>query len=393
MIMMPDEIAAQWLKTAYKGWLHKCGNTSHLREPMQQVVEQMHEAVDRSDFVSAAHYLDRIRDLSERFSIPQTGSLKLHTYETAESRMECGLAAYHMGDKVEAMKLFLEAASKYTGNDHCKAVITWMLGCIQWQLSTRINDAIISWESSYELFKNLEEPSKRIEYAQWYRWWYTVMRLTFDKAIAGSFVSPPPEKDWPDDVEHIIFADNSKGREKGTSAPFSSSVVSPPWTSEVGVLRSYPVFASIPAGGFGSMPTSSDIRLETERIMIGHVPHYVVNLHGGKAIDLKINQHYVAVRVQGESLNLNNIKDGDYVLLQVQEDATNGDIAAVMVLSDMPEDEKFSLKHFRRKDGKIILSPNSSNPKYKPYEFWEDDKKVVVQGVALAVLKRIPEET
>jgi SOS-response transcriptional repressor LexA len=153
----------------------------------------------------------------------------------------------------------------------------------------------------------------------------------------------------------------------------------------------YPIFESIPAGGLGSMPALLESRVEADRLLIGRVPHYVVNLRGGKLIELRSDQRYVAVKVAGESLNLNDIKPGDYVLLQIQEDAVNGDIVVAMILSDMPEDEKYSLKHFARKDGKIILSPNSSNPKYKAYEFSEKDNKVVVQGVAVAIFKKLNE--
>ena len=216
------------------------------------------------------------------------------------------------------------------------------------------------------------------------------MRTTLDKAIAGKFETPPSREEWPEDVERTIRESNSAGQER-PSVSSTESRDGADWKTRAALLRSYPVYASIPAGGFGSMPTQIASRLETDRVLIGDVPHYVVNLRGGKVIELRTHEQYVAVRVKGESLNLSNIKEGDYVLLQIQEDAANGDIAAVMILSDTPDEEKCSLKHFARKEGKIILSPNSSNPNYKAYEFFEEDKKVVVQGVALAVLKRIPE--
>ncbi|MCL4561917.1 MAG: hypothetical protein M1281_15075 [Chloroflexi bacterium] len=90
------------------------------------------------------------------------------------------------------------------------------------------------------------------------------------------------------------------------------------------------------------------------------------------------------VKVTGESMNLEGIDDGDYVLLHKQETADPKDIVAAEVIGT---DTCATLKHFMRRDGKIILQPRSSHPKHKPFEFSEKDQGFAIRGVAIAVLK------
>lgn len=369
---MEDNLAKIWLNIAYYEWLENCQfKHRDLRDPTKDIVKQMHDAVNQKNYAVAEQCMERLQSLNDRFSLNQTRSSKKHSYEVPETLLECGRAAYAMGEKLAAMQLFGDTAKKYIGNDHCRAVTLWMLGCVQWQFPTRIDDAIVSWESSYEIFKDLKDRSNRVEFGKWYQYWYEVMQSRLSGAIDGKHVAPPPQREWPQWLDPSITKKTTKvvGR------------------NDDNVLRAFAVYESIPAGGFSTLPISRTW-IEIDRVLIDQVPHYVLNLRGGKTVILKDTEHYIVIKVLGESMNKKNIENDDYVLMRVQEAAENEDIVAVEVDDYVLGDEKASLKQFFRSGGKVILQPQSTNPDYQAYEF-DKGIGVHVRGVALAVLKRV----
>jgi repressor LexA len=78
----------------------------------------------------------------------------------------------------------------------------------------------------------------------------------------------------------------------------------------------------------------------------------------------------VAVRAVGESMVDAGILSGDYVLIRFTDHAENGDRVAAIV-GDM-----ITVKRYEKKDGAVILWPESKDPKYKPIILREDFKIV-----------------
>lgn len=76
----------------------------------------------------------------------------------------------------------------------------------------------------------------------------------------------------------------------------------------------------------------------------------------------------VAVRAVGNSMNDAGIHNGDYILIQLTENAENGDRVAAIV-GDM-----VTVKRLDKRDGMVILRPESKDPKYKPIIMNEDFK-------------------
>lgn len=76
----------------------------------------------------------------------------------------------------------------------------------------------------------------------------------------------------------------------------------------------------------------------------------------------------VAVRAVGNSMNDADIFDGDYVLIQLTDQAENGDRIAAIV-GDM-----VTVKKLEKRNGMTILRPESKDPKYKPIILSEDFK-------------------
>ena len=85
----------------------------------------------------------------------------------------------------------------------------------------------------------------------------------------------------------------------------------------------------------------------------------------------------VAVRAMGDSMKDAGINNGDYILVQFTDHAQNGDRVAAIV-GDM-----VTVKRFEKKDGVVILYPESTDPKYKPIVLHEDFK---IAGKVLCVI-------
>jgi repressor LexA len=90
-------------------------------------------------------------------------------------------------------------------------------------------------------------------------------------------------------------------------------------------------------------------------------------------------QHYV-LRVRGDSMIDEQIRDGDYVIVNSRNTATNGEMVVALVHGDSATVKKF----YREGDGRIRLQP--ANPSMSAMYFPSHD--VMVQGVVVGVIRR-----
>jgi repressor LexA len=93
---------------------------------------------------------------------------------------------------------------------------------------------------------------------------------------------------------------------------------------------------------------------------------------------LGAGEHY-ALQVNGDSMIEAGILDGDTVLLQRVDAATNGEIVVALV-----DDEEATLKRLRRKGNSIALE--AANPAYETRIFGPD--RVQVQGRLVGLLRQ-----
>jgi len=380
--MIPKDIANRLMDIAYERWLIEFDNKTHLREPSNKLKEQLLEALNRNDNARVSELTERLLALSDRFSQTQQSS-KSHEYENAETHLHCGWASYKSGDKKDAVEHWRKAALLYAPNSHYQAITYWMLGCVSWQLPTLLNDAIYSWQLSSEFFEHALDRTSR-DKADWYQNRLDGIKQALEWAVKGSPDEPFPEEIWVKLAGEPATTNKSSGKSKTASPTKESS--SKTYASK-DVLRSFAVYASIPAGGFASSPQPRT-HMEIEHICIDGIDHYVRNLYQGQTINLLDTEHYVVIQVKGDSMNRRGIEDGDYVLLRVQEVADNGDIVAFEINADLDEGES-TLKVYFKRNGKIVLEPDSSNPKHQSFEFTENTLDFHVRGVALAVLKKV----
>lgn len=89
-------------------------------------------------------------------------------------------------------------------------------------------------------------------------------------------------------------------------------------------------------------------------------------------------EHYV-LRVRGDSMIDEQIRDGDYVIVQARDIAHNGEMVIALV-----DGESATMKKYYREGGRIRLQP--ANPSLSPMIF--DEGRVKVQGVVIGVIRR-----
>lgn len=90
-------------------------------------------------------------------------------------------------------------------------------------------------------------------------------------------------------------------------------------------------------------------------------------------------RHYV-LRVTGESMIEEQIRDGDYIVVSERPTAENGDTVVALIGGESATVKKF----YRESDGRIRLQP--ANATMAPLYFPPED--VALQGVVIGVIRR-----
>jgi repressor LexA len=85
------------------------------------------------------------------------------------------------------------------------------------------------------------------------------------------------------------------------------------------------------------------------------------------------------LRVRGDSMIDEQIRDGDYVIVEDRKSADNGEMVIALVGG-----ADVTLKKFYRENGRIRLQP--ANPAVQPIVL--DPDRVQVQGVVVGVMRR-----
>lgn len=83
---------------------------------------------------------------------------------------------------------------------------------------------------------------------------------------------------------------------------------------------------------------------------------------------------YFFLKIQGDSMNLAGINDGDMVLIRQQNTAKPGDLVLALI------DDEATIKKFIPEDGIVILKPCSTNPIHNPIILTHDFQ---IQGVVV----------
>ncbi len=124
--------------------------------------------------------------------------------------------------------------------------------------------------------------------------------------------------------------------------------------------------------------------LSREYELLGHIV-------AGKPIEVLENREVISImpdatdkdvfvlRVKGNSMIEDHIRDGDYVIVEKRESADNGEMVVALL-----DNEKATLKRFYREKGQVRLQP--ANAEMKPILVKEGDFKI--QGVVIGVMRK-----
>jgi repressor LexA len=87
-----------------------------------------------------------------------------------------------------------------------------------------------------------------------------------------------------------------------------------------------------------------------------------------------------ALRVRGDSMIGEQIRDGDYVIVESRQTADNGQTVIALI-----DGSDATVKRFYQERGRVRLEP--ANPRYKPI-IVKPPKRVSVQGVVIGVIRK-----
>ena len=364
-----------WMEQALS-WLHADGN---LKDVVQKPHRQLLEIMEASRTANRPNEVWETIDELERLA-PGMPHL-----EQGEVFTRCAVMATELENLKDSLRLLQAAENKYKTSPHQDAVVLWMIGCIHWVNGQKV-EGVSSWQSTISLFvdrklKAQVDPKK----SQWYVDKLPQLEEYLAEAIrigqlppflstATSTTVPPSETETP-------------------TQPFSFDGDSLCWVS-------CQISESIPAGGFG--PTGFDPNplgfLEISEVLIDDEPYQVFSVRRQSirrnVINISSQSQYKTVQVTGTSMNAARpvpIETGDYVLLQAVPNVGDNEIVVAGIFG---QDERATVKRLRRRNGKIQLIPESTDP--TNYEIdWEKefnalDDEFRIIGVVEAIFKKKP---
>ncbi len=367
----------EWLDQTMP-WLLADLSADMLQNPHAQLVEMMWKAKRENRASDVWDLINELEELANR-----TGE----TREKGQILLNCAKVAADLENLKSSLTYFQGAEGKYKGFSHQHAVVKWMMGCVHWAMKANV-DAITAWQGAIVLFQGLRSNLQvATPIADWYDERIGRMQAALATAIElgklpSCNLSTPPGQVPAQDVDADEESNDDRSYFEGDSLLWVSTQVS----------------ESIPAGGFG--PTGFDPQplgfLELSEVVIEEQPYEVVSVRGSSArrnlVDINSRWRYHTVCVTGTSMNAAKpipIVDGDFVFIRVQPDAEDNDIVVVGILG---LDSRATVKRLRRRNGKIQLIPETTDPAHsaidweKAYDVFDGQTQII--GVVEAIFKK-----
>lgn len=171
--------------------------------------------------------------------------------------------------------------------------------------------------------------------------------------------------------------------DKRTQAPTRAPAPEYGW---IELVHPFVLKQPIPAGAPRDLASLPHYNVEVRQLVIQDKPYLVKPLRKKRRVLLSTGHTYFIVPVRGDSMDLRDIAQDDFVVLEQvesREGLANGDIVAAEVTGE----REATLKQYSRKsDGRAFLQARSSNPDWQDYSI-EIDGDVWIRGVVVAVLK------
>jgi uncharacterized protein YoaH (UPF0181 family) len=368
-------------------WLNKY-DTGHISASSGSLIDQVRKALREGRADETRGLLQQLNDLACNLRDDK---------EVNEILIECGHIFFILDDLAEAESILDDSVYRAWSDPHKRAVIRWLLGCVQWQSMPTRQQAVISWRNSLSDFERLaREAGLTSEQHAWYQETSENLHKSMLEAMgqAGNYVDiveQPLRKINKSETfaEPVNVAETPPISEPMASAPpFTARISEPKGTQTSDILQLFTISEEIPAGDFG--PSGIDPFpigiVEIDSLTINGHPYSIHSTRGRKIINLPFDQKFSVVKVKGDSMDQENITEKDYVLLRKVDAPANGDIVMAEIVGI---DSHATLKKYAKDVDSIILNPHSSNPAHKPFIFKKINEGFYIRGVVVAVLKPI----
>lgn len=366
-----------WLEQTLP-WLRADGSPNVLQNPHTQLLEMMRRAQKENRANEIWDLINKLEELANRAG---------NTSEKGEILINCAKIAADLENLKSALYYFQGAEGKYKGFPHQHAVVLWMAGCLHWVLGQKV-DGITTWQSAIIEFR---ERRSNVQVASGIANWYDERLDRMEQALTLAIdtgrlpscnLSIPPEGTPPEEVDTDAEADDDPSFFDGDSLRWVSCQVS----------------EAIPAGGFG--PTGFDSNplgfLEISEVLIEDELYQVWSVQRPSSrrnpVDINSRYRYQTVCVIGTSMNAAKpipIMEGDFVLIQEQPDVADNEIVVAGITGF---DERATIKRLKRRNGKIRLVPETTDPKNSEIdwdkEFSELDEDFKIIGTVIAIFKK-----
>ncbi len=247
-----------------------------------------------------------------------------------------------------------------------KAVAHYMLGLVHHGL-----------EAQAEAFRSYQEAGQQFQIAQAY--W----RRIGDNERAGAY------------GQLLAWLEGLSARLASSAVPSQTPTPSPPPPSPLpssgqdwAELTQLPVLQEpIPAGAPRDLSGLAHDNAVVRHIFIQDQPYEIRSLRRDKRVLFTSGRSYVIIPVKGDSMNLKQIGEGDYVVVRLLKDKAMP-VNQEIVAAELVGEEEVTLKQYIVTGGRRYLQAASSNPQWHDYNV-EIDENIVLRGVVVAVLKPV----
>ena len=160
------------------------------------------------------------------------------------------------------------------------------------------------------------------------------------------------------------------------------------------MLQLFRVVDEIPAQGFGSggFRRFTIGEVDIDRVIIQGQSFRMVNVHDqNKVISLRSGS-YVVLKVVDDSMDApgengqEGINPGDFVLVHLQDGASDGDIIATR-LGRAQSQVSLARLHVSKENSQYLVEPQSKNPAHKSNTFTHLNEGFQIYGIVLVVFK------
>ena len=365
-----------WMEQALS-WLHEGDNR-------QEVLQSHHRQL--LDMMRTARDQDRANDVWELIDELERLASTMSPTEQGEVFLRCAVMAADLENLRNALRLLQGAKNKSLTSAHQNAVVLWMTGCIYWMNRQKV-EGISEWQAAIKTFRerrlNAQVDPTRSQ-------WYTNKLRELDGYLTEAIrIGGLPPFQQP--AAQTRNSTRTQPPARGSSIANDSLR----WVS-------CQVSESVPAGGFGAFgfdPNPVGF-LEISEVLIEGEPYQVFSVRHssatqGESVNISSQSSYQAIRITGTSMNAARpvpIDPGDYVLIVAQPDVEDN---AIVVAGILGQDQRATVKRFCRRNGKIQLTPESSDDSNYTID-WEKefdeklDDEFRIIGVVEAVFKKRP---